>query len=225
VFKTIRDYYPFWALTYQSFVFLSRSSLSLGFPPIPRLLLPLPAILQGVILGMLTLQAKFYAFSSPEFKPHRVWHTEAAETWWHWITHPFTTNTAGHRVETIGMGGSDRAITIVFLLICLEGLMGGAAYCMTFYHVGREGDEEPDNAKRRVQKAFRMGACGSADSFGEYRVCHHVETCRKLIPKHDCRRARRESDLDASGGLALQRSSETWELYMQIPVDRSMSSL
>lgn len=85
------------------------------------------------------------------------------------MTHPFSTNSAGHRVETIGMAteGSDRAITIVFLLICLEGLMGGAAYCMTFYHVGREGDDEPDNAKRRVQKAFRMGACGSADSFGE----------------------------------------------------------
>jgi battenin len=65
--------------------------------------------------------------------------------------------------------GSDRAITIVFLLICLEGLMGGAAYCMSFYHVGREGDEEPDNAKRRVQKAFRMGVCGSADTFGEER--------------------------------------------------------
>lgn len=169
VFKTTRDYYPFWALTYQSFVFLSRSSLSLGFPPIPRLLLPLPAIFQGVILGLLTIQAKFYAFSSPEFKPHRIWHNEAAETWWHWMTHPFSTNSAGHRVETIGMAteGSDRAITIVFLLICLEGLMGGAAYCMTFYHVGREGDDEPDNAKRRVQKAFRMGACGSADSFGE----------------------------------------------------------
>jgi battenin len=171
VFKTTRDYYPFWALTYQSFVFLSRSSLSLGVPPIPRILLPLPAILQGVILGLLTIQAKFYAFSSPEFKPHRVWHTEAADTWWHWITHPFSSNAGGNRVETIGMAteGSDRAITIVFLLICLEGLMGGAAYCMSFYHVGREGDEEPDNAKRRVQKAFRMGVCGSADTFGEER--------------------------------------------------------
>jgi len=63
--------------------------------------------------------------------------------------------------------GSDRAITIVFFLICVEGLMGGAAYCMTFWHVGREGDEEPNERKRKVQKAFRMGACGSADSFGE----------------------------------------------------------
>ena len=140
-------------------------------PPIPRLLLPLPAILQGVILGLLTIQAKFYAFSSPEFKPHKVWHTTVVpSTWWHWITHPFSTEDGGHRVETVGMAseGSDRAITIVFFLICVEGLMGGAAYCMTFYHVGREGDEEPNERKRKVQKAFRMGACGSADSFGEF---------------------------------------------------------
>jgi hypothetical protein len=126
-----------------------------------------------VILGLLTAQAKNYAFSSPQFKPHRVWHTETAATvhhWWDWVIHPFSSDkSATTLVETIGMAttGSDRAITIVFLLICLEGLMGGSAYCMTFYHVGREGDEQPDAAKRKVEKAFRMGACGSADSFGE----------------------------------------------------------
>ena len=81
--------------------------------------------------------------------------------------------------------GSDRAITIVFLLICLEGLMGGASYCMSFYHVGREGDEEPDNAKRRVQKAFRMGVCGSADTFGEECLLHYIRNDRLLMHRHD----------------------------------------
>jgi hypothetical protein len=49
--------------------------------------------------------------------------------------------------------------------------MGGTAYCMTFYHVGREGDDEHDEEKRKVEKAFRIGATGAADSFGELIAC------------------------------------------------------
>ncbi|KAI0823514.1 batten's disease protein Cln3 [Trametes gibbosa] len=54
---SIRDYYPLWQLVYQSTVFLSRSSISLGLPPLPRQLLPLPAIVQSLILCTLAYES------------------------------------------------------------------------------------------------------------------------------------------------------------------------
>ncbi|KAE8543691.1 protein BTN1 [Cryptococcus gattii VGV] len=154
LFKSPRDYYPFWSLTYQTFVFLSRSSLSLGLPPIPKRLLPLPAIIQFLVLSLLYLQAKTFFFSSPAYTPPAEGES----------------------------GGVDRSITIVFLLICLEGLCGGSGYVNTFYHVGREGngDENDDDdggnemgadqrvlrgmEKKAMEREFRIGAVGAADS-------------------------------------------------------------
>ncbi|PFH53474.1 hypothetical protein AMATHDRAFT_54557 [Amanita thiersii Skay4041] len=48
--NNIRDYYPLWQLIYQATVFLSRSTISIGIPPLPRRLLPLPSIVQAGIL-------------------------------------------------------------------------------------------------------------------------------------------------------------------------------
>lgn len=82
----------------------------------------------------------------------------------------------------------DRSITIVFLLICLEGLCGGSGYVNTFYHVGREGngDENDDDdggnemgtdqrvlkmtgvEKKAMEREFRIGAVGAADSTGTF---------------------------------------------------------
>lgn len=126
----------------QSFVFLSRSSLSLGIPALPRRLLPLPTVIQGFVLLLLSLQASRFIFSSSAYTPP---------------TDPPTQ-------------GVDRSITAVFFLICLEGLCGGCAYVNTFYHVGREGeegDEESDEGrKRKMEKEFRIGATGASDSCG-----------------------------------------------------------
>ncbi len=44
-------------MVYQSTVFLSRSSISLGLPAIPERLLPLPAIIQSVILVLLVVES------------------------------------------------------------------------------------------------------------------------------------------------------------------------
>jgi len=44
-------------LVYQSTVFLSRSSISLGLPPLPGRLLPMPAIVQACILLILSYEA------------------------------------------------------------------------------------------------------------------------------------------------------------------------
>ncbi|KAL7421274.1 battenin CLN3 protein [Cryptotrichosporon argae] len=135
LFKTPRDFYPFWSLTYQTFVFVSRSSLSLGLPPLPRRLLPLPALTQLAVLAALATQARAFV---------------------------------------LGDEGA-RAITPVFLLVCLEGLCGGLAYVNTFYHVGREGqgaadghdaDADADARRASAEREFRVGAVGAADSCG-----------------------------------------------------------
>ncbi|GAA5854004.1 hypothetical protein JCM9279_003759 [Rhodotorula babjevae] len=57
--KSLRDYYPLWALLYQTFVFISRSSLSiLRLQPLPLALLPLPTILQLFVLLTTFLEAR-----------------------------------------------------------------------------------------------------------------------------------------------------------------------
>ncbi|KAJ4490376.1 batten's disease protein Cln3 [Lentinula aciculospora] len=57
IIHSIRDYYPLWQLVYQTTVFLSRSSISIGIPPLPPNLLPLPSVLQGFILLLLAFES------------------------------------------------------------------------------------------------------------------------------------------------------------------------
>ena len=57
IVRSIRDYYPLWQLVYQTTVFFSRSSISLGLPPLPAKLLSLPSIVQAVILVTLTFES------------------------------------------------------------------------------------------------------------------------------------------------------------------------
>ncbi|KAG8748765.1 battenin CLN3 protein [Ceratobasidium sp. 423] len=55
-------------LIYQAFVFLSRSSISLGLPTLPTVLLPAPAVIQVVIMGTLALESStgFLSGTQPE---------------------------------------------------------------------------------------------------------------------------------------------------------------
>lgn len=46
-------------LVYQAFVFLSRSSISIGLPPIPKELLSVPAIVQAGVLTVLVFESGF----------------------------------------------------------------------------------------------------------------------------------------------------------------------
>ncbi|EMD36899.1 hypothetical protein CERSUDRAFT_83923 [Gelatoporia subvermispora B] len=57
IVHSIRDYYPLWQLVYQTTVFFSRSSISIGIPPLPSRLLFLPALLQGFILLFLGFES------------------------------------------------------------------------------------------------------------------------------------------------------------------------
>ncbi|KAJ7077800.1 batten's disease protein Cln3, partial [Mycena crocata] len=64
IIHSVRDYYPLWQLVYQTTVFLSRSSISIGIPPLPARLLPLPAILQAGILLTLVFESAVGIFPS-----------------------------------------------------------------------------------------------------------------------------------------------------------------
>lgn len=63
----------------------------------------------------------------------------------------------------------------MFLLICLEGTCGGLAYVNTFFHVGREGEGEHEETKARMEREFRIGVTGAADSCGAYAYAHGIE--------------------------------------------------
>ncbi|PWY97749.1 CLN3-domain-containing protein [Testicularia cyperi] len=65
VVKKLSDYYPLYQLVYQTFVFLSRSSISIfGLPAIPKRFLWVPALLQTGLLGLLTSES-LYAWFRP----------------------------------------------------------------------------------------------------------------------------------------------------------------
>jgi len=53
-------------LVYQTFVFISRSSISIGLPALPRKLLPYPAVLQSFILLTLILESAIGLFGSTD---------------------------------------------------------------------------------------------------------------------------------------------------------------
>ncbi|TEB32688.1 hypothetical protein FA13DRAFT_1731182 [Coprinellus micaceus] len=72
IIHTVRDYYPLWQLVYQTFVFLSRSSISMGLPPLPERLLPLPSVVQGVILSTLAYEAAVGFFGTPPDEPNQT---------------------------------------------------------------------------------------------------------------------------------------------------------
>ncbi|THV05698.1 batten's disease protein Cln3 [Dendrothele bispora CBS 962.96] len=130
IIHSIRDYYPLWQLVYQTTVFFSRSSISLGVPPLPTSFLPLPSIVQGFILVALATESSMGFF--------------------------------GDEME----GAS---ITLVFLLISLEGICGGLAYVNAFYHINQERpnpESVHDMERVKQEKEFKIGSIGFADSSG-----------------------------------------------------------
>ncbi|KAG9121867.1 battenin CLN3 protein, partial [Ceratobasidium sp. 392] len=68
IVRSTRDYYPLWQLIYQLFVFVSRSSISLGLPVLPAALLPVPSVIQGCIMTFLAIESAtgFLSGSQPE---------------------------------------------------------------------------------------------------------------------------------------------------------------
>ncbi|KAF8178080.1 batten's disease protein Cln3 [Mycena galopus ATCC 62051] len=135
IIHSVRDYYPLWQLVYQATVFLSRSSISIGIPPLPPSLLPLPAIIQAGILLALAFESAVGIFpSGPGFADSEAW-----------------------------------SITVVFLLISLEGICGGSAYVNVFYRINQEApspDTMHNPERTRQEREFKIGSVGFADSSG-----------------------------------------------------------
>jgi len=130
IIHSIRDYYPLWQLVYQTTVFLSRSSISLGIPPLPARFLALPSIFQGLILLTLAFESSVGFFSAE---------SEAF------------------------------SISIVFILISIEGICGGSAYVNAFYHANQE-QPDPNSVRdlerTKQEREFKIGSIGFADSLG-----------------------------------------------------------
>lgn len=80
IIHSVRDFYPLWQLVYQSNVFLSRSSISLGIPPLPRRLLPVPSIIQFFILLLLTFES-----ARGILGPSDGWHSDGSDALSIWL--------------------------------------------------------------------------------------------------------------------------------------------
>ncbi|KAJ1571482.1 hypothetical protein NDA15_003514 [Ustilago hordei] len=148
IIKKLTDYYPLYQLVYQTFVFLSRSSISIfKLPAIPRTLLWLPAVLQTGLLFLLASESLYGWFRASIANP------------------------------------------LVIVLICIEGLAGGAAYVSVFYSIGVDGRNDGNRivlpadatqeaegeygedkayalAKKAQEQEFRIGSVGFGDSLG-----------------------------------------------------------
>jgi battenin len=138
IIHSIRDYYPLWQLVYQSAVFLSRSSISLGIPAFPSRYLSVPAIIQLAVLIILGLESATGLFESGSG-----------------VVNPDTDRWEGASVAT------------VFFLVTIEGICGGLAYVNVFYHINQMPARDGIDAElAKQEREFQIGSVGFADSLG-----------------------------------------------------------
>ncbi|KAF8311520.1 batten's disease protein Cln3 [Cantharellus anzutake] len=169
IVKSIRDYYPLWQLIYQTTVFLSRSSISLGLPPLPRKYLPVPAILQAFILIFLFLESSRGII--PPGETGQPDDDESASILW-----------VAFFIAIEGICGGSAYVN-AFYHVGHEDLDVAS--------------QDPLAFERQVQeREFKIGAIGLADTFGiltasllavpvEIKLCHDQisrgrELCRKV---------------------------------------------
>ncbi|GAA5955657.1 hypothetical protein JCM21900_005075 [Sporobolomyces salmonicolor] len=142
--KSFRDYYPLWQLLYQTFVFISRSSLSiLRLPPLPLALLPLPTLLQLLILLLTTLEA------STSFFVNAL--GEAGATW----------VTVG-LVCTEGLCGGAAYVNCFYRL----GMENGELAEEESEGLLDRARAKKDPRRREQEKEFRIASVGFADTLG-----------------------------------------------------------
>ncbi|GAA5943219.1 amino acid transporter YHC3 [Sporobolomyces koalae] len=135
---SLRDYYPLYQLLYQTFVFVSRSSLSiLHLPPLPLALLPVPTIFQLVILALTTWEAKSSVFV------HLF--GEAGATWCTLVL-----------VSLEGLCGGAAYVNCFYRL---------GAVASENEPDGRE-EGNKDQVRRQQEKEFKIASVGFADTSG-----------------------------------------------------------
>lgn len=149
IIKQLKDYYPFYQLTYQTFVFLSRSSISIfQLPAIPKRFLWIPAILQGFLLILLITESLFAWFRSS-------------------IASPLTIVL----ICVEGLAGGSAYVS-VFYQIGTDNRGGDQdqhEQRSSLSLENEEGEEEDANfleAKRAQEHEFRIGCVGVGDTMG-----------------------------------------------------------
>ncbi|GAC98469.1 hypothetical protein PHSY_006063 [Pseudozyma hubeiensis SY62] len=148
IIRKLTDYYPLYQLVYQTFVFLSRSSISIfKLPAIPRHLLWLPAVLQTTLLVVLM--------------------TESLYAW-------FRASIASPLVIVLicveGLAGGSAYVSVFYSIGVDEESKQGIVLPATAEGEGNGEDGEADEAYRLAKKAqeheFRIGCVGFGDSLG-----------------------------------------------------------
>ncbi|KAI8460123.1 CLN3 protein-domain-containing protein [Phakopsora pachyrhizi] len=149
IFKTLRDYYPFWQLTYQTFVFFARSSIAIfKFPALPKGWIPIPSLIQMLIFLSLYLES----------------------------SHQVILNLLKKILNDSGRGETT-IYGVVFGLICLEGICGGLSYVSVYYWLSRFEETDRDNSQQPrpidsihfdilSHQEFRIACVGFSDTFG-----------------------------------------------------------
>ncbi|KAJ9475396.1 Protein BTN1 [Pseudozyma hubeiensis] len=148
IIRKLTDYYPLYQLVYQTFVFLSRSSISIfKLPAIPRHLLWLPAVLQTTLLVVLM--------------------TESLYAW-------FRASIASPLVIVLicieGLAGGSAYVSVFYSIGVDEESKQGIVLPATTEGEGNGEEGEADEAYRLAKKAqeheFRIGCVGFGDSLG-----------------------------------------------------------
>lgn len=145
IIRKLTDYYPLYQLVYQTFVFLSRSSISIfKLPAIPRHLLWLPAVLQTTLLLVLM--------------------TESLYAW-------FRASIASPLVIVLicieGLAGGSAYVSVFYSIGVDEESRQGIVLPATMEGEGNGEDRGADEAYRLAKKAqeheFRIGCVGVSD--------------------------------------------------------------
>ncbi|KAK4048076.1 battenin CLN3 protein [Microbotryomycetes sp. JL221] len=140
VIKSLRDYYPLWQLVYQTFVFVSRSSLSiLQLPPIPIQFLPLPTVFQLCLLAITSFQASTL-FISNAFG-------EAGATWLTFLL-----------VACEGLAGGSAYVNCFYWLGLDEVTANSAG--------DPESSASVNLSRRAMEREFKIASVGFADTLG-----------------------------------------------------------
>ncbi|PWN30353.1 batten's disease protein Cln3 [Jaminaea rosea] len=144
--KKLSDYYPLYQLTYQAFVFLSRSSISLlGLPPIPKRLLWMPAFVQVGILGLL-----------------------ASESVYAWFRESLARSLCLVFVGIEGLAGGWAYVSVFYQIGTNQREAVTTSRGVDEEGVESEDDEvaQADLVRRGQEQEFRVGCVGVGDSLG-----------------------------------------------------------
>lgn len=129
-------------------MFLSRSSISLGFPPVPKELLPGPAVIQLVILMTLVYESAIGIFSD---------NSEGASFFLVFFL---------VSIEGVCGGLALYAITSCFRHLSMFISFVSVHSVNAFYWINHEKSDSSDPEIAKQEKEFKMGSMGVPDSSG-----------------------------------------------------------